>query len=885
MVAVYQSKIVRQLRPANALTFVSESTVSEIEAGEISCETVGQKTFGLLALPRAWTLPFFAISAKLHSQYASNPESRKRLLTDWSLLLGDAAAKVGINAKDEILVRSSGRAEGIAKRGGFHSSRGVMDNIQMTLADCLDKLVTDEDLKGEHIPLLVQKACKPERAKGHLSNERRCYIEKRDWMGEIESANSESSHNFKINIRKWREDLPENQNEALSSSLSLHISEVLKNAAKWAYRQNVRVHFEWVWDGRFVYLVQADEEVSWDGHDPVTEHRTRKYEAFAFSPQCLKTVNAQHAKRFGKIANAFMYSRLKLPTAPLYILDDPKILSQISNGHIPATLQADIAELVKRSLIIRTDVATSNLREKQLLPRTDGVRDTATAFEWLIAESKLLLSLKHESAFIFHNFIPARSAAFAYAAPNEPVVQIESLWGLPEGLYYNSHDQFVVNTGKVEIDFISPDDIDSFSVREILNFKHFFVSATPSGKWETLSLKAPFDWKRSLSHKECKMIAYESRRIANASNRPVSIMWFVGVPSGVANKPAIPWYHEEIDITKDRSSMATRKKTPFDKCFLIQSLNDVHNLENGMQTSAPGDRIRIQPLEEKLLRDKDTLKKIGLLAKAKEAVIVLEGAVLSHAYYQLLSTGAIVEVVNPFIGFEEKHEFNKLVRDNVPEIIRQRGESVKTALLDKESLVIALREKLIEEAYELLDAKDEQSVIEELADVKEVIDCLIQKLNVTVADVDTAQIKKRHDRGGFSQGVVLVETQSLPPTSKTLVNKESHLKGFQPGGDPAKVINETDIQRRSESQEKRTDRRVATGKVEIKASISIPVTRRTAWTTETVEERVEDVGERTVRGRVKGIRKGSQWHFEVSVLIDDAQLELLRIDDHQLNLL
>ena len=53
-------------------------------------------------------------------------------------------------------------------------------------------------------------------------------------------------------------------------------------------------------------------------------------------------------------------------------------------------------------------------------------------------------------------------------------------------------------------------------------------------------------------------------------------------------------------------------------------------------------------MDEKLLRDKNTLKKIGDHANAKGAIIILEGAVLSHPYYQLLSTGATVEVVHPF---------------------------------------------------------------------------------------------------------------------------------------------------------------------------------------------------------------------------------------------
>ena len=43
-----------------------------------------------------------------------------------------------------------------------------------------------------------------------------------------------------------------------------------------------------------------------------------------------------------------------------------------------------------------------------------------------------------------HNYIPAPASAFAYAKPEESVVKIEALWGLPEGLYYYSHDKYLV---------------------------------------------------------------------------------------------------------------------------------------------------------------------------------------------------------------------------------------------------------------------------------------------------------------------------------------------------------------------------------------------------------------------------------------------------------
>ena len=36
----------------------------------------------------------------------------------------------------------------------------------------------------------------------------------------------------------------------------------------WATEQRIRVHFEWVYDGYYIYLVQADEEAANDGINP-----------------------------------------------------------------------------------------------------------------------------------------------------------------------------------------------------------------------------------------------------------------------------------------------------------------------------------------------------------------------------------------------------------------------------------------------------------------------------------------------------------------------------------------------------------------------------------------------------------------------------------------
>ena len=72
-----------------------------------------------------------------------------------------------------------------------------------------------------------------------------------------------------------------------------------------------------------------------------------------------------------------------------------------------------------------------------------------------------------------------------------------------------------------------------------------------------------------------------------------------------------------------------------------------------------------------------------------------------------------------------RKEHNKLVRDRIPDLLRKKGIKYETCTLSTEEYRQALRQKLMEEAQEVAEAS-EVNLVEEIADLFEVIDALIE---------------------------------------------------------------------------------------------------------------------------------------------------------------
>lgn len=101
---------------------------------------------------------------------------------------------------------------------------------------------------------------------------------------------------------------------------------------------------------------------------------------------------------------------------------------------------------------------------------------------------------------------------------------------------------------------------------------------------------------------------------------------------------------------------------------------------------------------------------------------------------------------------------NKLIRDRIPEITKADGWVSETRFLNKKEYILELRKKILEEAKELNDGSGHSNLIEELADIQEIIDAILKVKNVKFSEFRKTQTLKRKKRGGFEKRLFLIKT-------------------------------------------------------------------------------------------------------------------------------
>ena len=98
-------------------------------------------------------------------------------------------------------------------------------------------------------------------------------------------------------------------------------------------------------------------------------------------------------------------------------------------------------------------------------------------------------------------------------------------------------------------------------------------------------------------------------------------------------------------------------------------------------------------------------------------------------------------------------QYNKLVRDRIPEIIEASGKKPIYDFLENDRYLEFLNKKLIEELNEYLQS----GAVEELADMGEVMHAILEYKGVDIQEFQRIRTEKKEKSGGFSKKILLKE--------------------------------------------------------------------------------------------------------------------------------
>ncbi|WP_324283092.1 nucleoside triphosphate pyrophosphohydrolase [Cyanobacterium aponinum UTEX 3222] len=101
-------------------------------------------------------------------------------------------------------------------------------------------------------------------------------------------------------------------------------------------------------------------------------------------------------------------------------------------------------------------------------------------------------------------------------------------------------------------------------------------------------------------------------------------------------------------------------------------------------------------------------------------------------------------------------KYSKLIRDNIPDLLDKNNLSYQVKILNHDQYKQGLKWKLIEEAGEVFATDNKEDLIEEIADVYEVIEAILEANNITSDDVNLVKEKKAKLKGKFRKKLQLL---------------------------------------------------------------------------------------------------------------------------------
>ena len=102
-----------------------------------------------------------------------------------------------------------------------------------------------------------------------------------------------------------------------------------------------------------------------------------------------------------------------------------------------------------------------------------------------------------------------------------------------------------------------------------------------------------------------------------------------------------------------------------------------------------------------------------------------------------------------------KFRFDKLVRDKIVDGIKEAGNIPHHTKLSNKAFVEELKKKILEEALEIPNTKGKTELVEELADLQELIDNLLDAIAVSKKELLIIQKDKNRKRGSFTKRIFI----------------------------------------------------------------------------------------------------------------------------------
>lgn len=731
---------------------------------QLGPELIGRKAYGLtsLAYPNTWTPPFVVVTTKAYMRWQKEASRWTGPYSNhWLASEGDLAKYVSLlsgGRRVSLVIRSSAVSETLKDRGRYKSEicGNELESVIKCIHDIWHHASDSLGASAEAVAVIIQMHRCP-KASGHLSNERRVSRRIIDWVYEVSAGDKQSAKIARFTLKNQPQALADPS--VLSCGKSEDIEQQLRIVAASTPHIALRHHYEWIWDGRRIWIVQQDLEEVVKVIAPGGLWKTIKA-VDEVDPLMAFVKEADAVGDWNKVRSVREFRECGLPYASVYVLEDKRTLAELIKGNISLGVSSDLSRLLQLPIVIRTEVKETDKRSGLLRPKTDCVKtvDEATRFITKTAKQFATEGLEcDEFCFIAHRFIAAKACALSLSKPDNSRVRVDATWGLPDSLQFYPHDSFEVDVRKAD------------SIKKRVRCKTEYVDVDEGGNWIERSNGRPYDWQSTLTDDELLNIARFTRKLSICLQKPVSVMFFVGVASATGHPPCLPWYSTTKDIPDMNQEGEIRGSA---RRLLIAGYNDLERLPDELKAvdDVSNAIIWLKPKPE-LIRDADFIEKTASVARDNKLPIELEGSILSHAYYIISRAQVKVRCTDPFQPKLTKKKYGKLVRDLIPVQIESQGEIAASFKVTVDQLIPLLKAKAVEEALELYWENDGDKAFEELADLLEVVVSICDAYRRTPDELQATAETKRNERGGFKEGLVLVETREAPLFSRGVTDQ------------------------------------------------------------------------------------------------------------------